>query len=140
MVSQFMDKVYFEWLKAANDDLKLIEKIQNEADLTHLIAFHSQQAVEKSLKALFEYKNQEVPKIHSLNKLFDLYREITVDEQNMIITLDSLYIESRYPGDLGLLPYGKPTIKDSTLFYEFAKNIYLEIGKIVHEDKFCHQH
>jgi HEPN domain-containing protein len=58
--------MHIEWLKAAKDDLVLIEKIIDEPTLTHLTAFHSQQAVEKSLKALLEYKQYDVPKIHSI--------------------------------------------------------------------------
>jgi len=96
-----------------------------------LIAFHSQQAIEKSLKALLESKGQEIPKIHSLHRLFDLCKEIDVNDENIVTTLDSLYIESRYPGDLGLLPYGKPTLDDASGFYEFARQIYLEIDEIL---------
>ena len=32
------------------------------------------------------------------------------------------YIDSRYPGDMGLLPYGKPTLEDAKEFHEFALN------------------
>ena len=35
-----------------------------------------------------------------------------------------LCIDSRYPGDLGLLPYGKPTIVDAKEFYNFATDIF----------------
>ena len=38
--------------------------------------------------------------------------------------LDSLYIESRYPVDIGLLPDGKPTTEDAKYFFEFAILIY----------------
>jgi len=45
-----MNQNSIEWLKAAKDDLDLINKIINESNLTNLAAFHAQQAVEKSLK------------------------------------------------------------------------------------------
>ncbi|RJQ64993.1 MAG: nucleotidyltransferase domain-containing protein [Desulfobacteraceae bacterium] len=32
-----------EWLKAADDDLRVIEKIGSDEFLTHMVAFHSQQ-------------------------------------------------------------------------------------------------
>jgi HEPN domain-containing protein len=93
------------------------------------VAFHSQQAVEKSLKALLVFQNIDVPKTHSLNKLFKMC-EAYIDLKNtdLVHLLDSLYIESRYPGDMGLLPYGKPTLQDAKMFYDFAKNIYLKIN------------
>lgn len=96
--------------------------------MSNIVAFHSQQAVEKSLKSLLEYYNRDVPKIHSLNRLFKLCEEyIQVDDNSMINTLDSLYIESRYPGDLGLLPNGKPGKEDAVEFYDFAKKIFDDI-------------
>lgn len=81
------------------------------------------------MKALIEEKGERVPKIHSLSKLFDLCAgliDINIDD-NLIIALDSLYIESRYPGEFGLLPEGKPTTKQSQIFFDFAKDIYSEI-------------
>ena len=53
-----------EWLKASLDDLKVILKIIDMEDLSHMIAFHSQQSIEKSFKALIEYQNKKVPKQH----------------------------------------------------------------------------
>lgn len=48
-------------------------------------------------------------------------------DETLVIALDSLYIESRYPGEFGLLPEGKPTIKQSYLFFDFAKNVHTTI-------------
>lgn len=42
----------------------------------------------------------------------------------MLDKLNKLYIDSRYPSDLGLLPYGKPTLADAKMFYQFAKEIF----------------
>ncbi|NEW59949.1 HEPN domain-containing protein [Sulfurovum sp. bin170] len=39
------------------------------------MAFHSQQSVEKSFKALLEHNKQEVPKQHSTLKLYGLVSE-----------------------------------------------------------------
>ena len=49
-----MKKITKEWLKVANDDLAVIEKIIDDNRLTNMVAFHSQQVVEKSLKAILE--------------------------------------------------------------------------------------
>jgi HEPN domain-containing protein len=45
-------------------------------------------------------------------------------EDDIIISLDSLYLESRYPGEFGLLPEGKPTIKQARIFHAFAQEVY----------------
>jgi len=116
-----------EWLKAAYSDLRSIEYILSDEFLTHIVAFHSQQAIEKYFQALIENESISVPKVH---KLETLVSKINIDfEVNIAIleTLDLLYIESRYPGDMGLLPYGKPEIKDAKDFYSEAKYIF---GKI----------
>lgn len=126
-----MVKMHIEWLRAANDDLVLLADIIANPHITHLIAFHSQQAVEKSLKAYLEYNNEEVPKTHKIQSLIDR-TDIKIEGcDDLIQLLDALYIESRYPGDMGLLPYGKPTLEDAREFYDFANNIFAEVCKIL---------
>jgi len=114
-----------EWLKSAKIDLDTIAYIISDEHLTPSVAFHSQQACEKSLKSILEYYKLEVPKIHSLNKLSKLIEKyITIDNTEIIDILDTLYIETRYPGLLGLLPDGKPTVDDAKEFYAFARYIF----------------
>ncbi len=112
-----------EWLKAARDDLKVIEAIIDKEELTHMVAFHAQQSIEKSFKALLEQKNLHVPKTHSLQTLAKL-NKLPIDP--LLIDLDSLYIDSRYPGSFGLLPESKPTSKQAKDFFEFALSIFEE--------------
>ena len=91
-----------EWLKAAYDDLMLTSNIMGKADLTHLAAFHSQQCIEKSLKAVLEYHREAVPKKHDLIVLRDLVLEyLEITDEDILESLNSLYIESRYPSALG---------------------------------------
>jgi HEPN domain-containing protein len=126
------------WLMAAKDDLILLEDIKNNVHITNLIAFHSQQAIEKSLKAVIESKNQKVPKTHKLQQLFELV-DIKIDLNdnliNLIHLLDELYIDSRYPNDFGLLPYGKPSLEDAKEFYEFALTVFDKVCGILNIDK-----
>jgi HEPN domain-containing protein len=113
-----------EWLKALRDDLLTIEEIIDNPHLTHVVAFHAQQCVEKSMKAIIEENEIDIPKIH---KLLKLYEKVSfaldgLDEEIMSL-LDGLYMESRYPGDMGLLPHGKPSIDDAKEFYAFANSV-----------------
>ncbi len=39
------------WLDSARDDLRVAEEIIDKDELTHMVAFHCQQAMEKSFKA-----------------------------------------------------------------------------------------
>ena len=124
-----MVKIYLEWLRSAFLDLKNIEKIIDDEFLTHIVAFHSQQAVEKSIKALLEYQGKKVPKTHKIQTLVDIARMDLKEFDDIIQLLDELYIESRYPGDFGLLPYGKPTLEDARKFYEFALKVFKKFVK-----------
>jgi len=113
-----------EWLKSAYGDLQNIKYILHDEFLTHIVAFHAQQAVEKTLKALIENKTNQVPKIHKLQNLIGKIDTILEFEERILETLDELYTDSRYPGDMGLLPHGKPTLNDAKEFYIFAQNIF----------------
>lgn len=125
-----MKKITKEWLEAARLDLETIQQLLPNDRLTAQVAFHAQQAVEKALKALIEDSGRHVPRVHSLEKLFAMCEplvDIEVDEIT-IIALDSLYTDSRYPGDFGLLPSGKPSIEQAKGFYEFAQKVYMQIS------------
>ena len=38
---------------------------------------------------------------------------------------------SRYPGESGLLPQGKPDIDEAKEMYEFANQVYIKISKML---------
>jgi hypothetical protein len=48
---------------------------------------------------------------------------------DLLIVLDQLYIDARYPGEFGLLPHGKPSLSEVRIFYDQA----LQILNIVKE-------
>ena len=123
--------MYIEWLKAAHLDIRNIEKIIDDEFLAPIITFHSQQAVEKSIKALLEYQDKKVPKTHKIQSLIDIAKLDLKDFEDIIQLLDGLYIESRYPGDFGLLSNGKPTLEDAKEFYDFAQMIFDKVCKIL---------
>jgi HEPN domain-containing protein len=104
-------------------------------DLTHIVAFHSQQSIEKSLKALLEYQNKSVPKIHKITKLISNLDGLILYDKELVKLLDSLYIESRYTGDMGLLPYGKSTLDDAKRFYGFANKVFDRVCEILGVDR-----
>lgn len=127
-----------EWLKAASYDILTIKKILNEEDLTHIASFHAEQAVEKVLKALIEEQNINVPKIHDIRRLHKMVEAlIPLDEEHLeiLLTINELYTDSRYPGDFGLLPDGKPGIDDARKFYDFAVDIFDKACRILDIDK-----
>ena len=124
-----MKEITREWLKSAESDLEVIEGICGKESLTHMVAFHSQQAIEKCFKAVLEEFSGVVPKTHSLQRLgllIERHYGEAVDE-TLLIELDTLYIDARYPGEMGLLPNGKPTLPIATSFFELARAIFASV-------------
>jgi len=120
-----------EWLMAASDDLAVIDCLVGNSELTHMIAFHAQQCIEKCLKAIIEEHGLDFAKIHSLRRLFKIcadYISLNENDGDLVDILDELYIDSRYPGEIGLLPNGKPTQTDAQQFHRFAKEIHHKIS------------
>jgi HEPN domain-containing protein len=128
-----MKKITSDWLKSAESDLAIIERISKEENLTHQVAFHAQQAVEKSLKAIIEEFELGFIKTHSLISLSGIVQEkLNLDTHpETLILLDQLYIDARYPGEFGLLPDGKPSVEKATEFTEFAIRIFNLVNEIV---------
>lgn len=115
-----------EWLERAKDDLHAAEILLQQPELTNMVAFHAQQVVEKSLKAILEEANIPPIRTHSLTRLYGLAKahlSFSVDG-DMLDRLEAVYIEARYPGEMGLLPEGKPSQAEANRFYEFAKEFY----------------
>ena len=121
-----------KWLRVAKDDLDSINYILKAEHLTNIVAFHSQQAIEKSFKAILAFENRRIPKKHDLFALHEIVKnDIKSIDNNLLFRINELYIESRYPGDIGLLPSGKPTIRDAKEFYRFATEIFKEVCNIL---------
>ncbi|HCY40677.1 MAG TPA: hypothetical protein DHV48_04875 [Prolixibacteraceae bacterium] len=122
-----MKKTTNDWLISAESDLHLIQEINSLENLTHLSAFHAQQAIEKSFKAIIEEFDLGFIKSHSLEMLHNkVLGKISDQEINadLLILLDQLYIDARYPGELGLLPDGKPSISEAIEFYNLGKQLF----------------
>ena len=121
-----------EWLKASRLDLENIKYIIEAAHLTSVVAFHAHQSIEKSFKAVIEYQNRKIPKQHDLLKLKSLIGNLLdVEENDALDSLNTLYIEARYPGDLGLLPDGQPTKEEAKEFYALALRIFDDVDKVL---------
>jgi HEPN domain-containing protein len=123
-------RMAMEWLKAAKDDLLLIEEILNNEMLTHMVAFHAHQSLEKTLKAMIEYRDEKVPRQHDLLLLKEKagLESSLLQNEEILEALNELYIESRYPGSLGLLPGGKPTKEEAETFYLYAKTLFENVN------------
>ena len=83
---------------------------------------------------MIEYQKIAFVKTHNLEKLYKKLDNIIEVDYEQLELINELYIESRYPGDMGLLPYGKPSSEDAREFYEFAKSVFGRVCKILKVD------
>ena len=57
----------------------------------------------------------------------------------MLQQINDLYIDARYPGELGLLPGGKPTMEDAHAFYRLAQDVYTKVCAVLEQPADRHE-
>lgn len=123
-----------EWLLSAEMDLAVCARLCDDADLTPMFAFHAQQCIEKLLKGFLEEYQQPVPRSHDLVRLNQLVKEgvkksVELD-QDLLEELSTIYMDARYPSDLGLLPNGKPSLSDARRYHEAALRLRNQLASV----------
>jgi len=129
-----MRKITRQWLKYAADDLQSAEVLK-EREIHTIVCFHCQQCLEKSLKAILQEENIKPPRIHNIKVLKDMVEnamdstlDISLEEANF---LSEVYVESRYPPDIGLLPHGEPTKEDAQKALDIARRVFAQVEKML---------
>jgi HEPN domain-containing protein len=123
-----MKKATEAWLDFAHRDLEAAKLLVDHEYVSNAVLFHSQQCVEKCLKALLEEADVPAPHLHSIVKLHSLLNEeagisFSLDEDELDL-LDAVYIDTRYPSGIGLLPSGFPTKEDAQGLLKIAEKVY----------------
>ena len=121
-----MKKQVEVWIGFAEKDILTVSEIIENHDLTNIVAFHCQQAIEKYFKAFLLENEKPLMKIHNLLTLYGTIKEI-IDfnlNEDLLSIMNDIYLESRYPGEIGLFEDGSmPTIEQANQFFSFAKEI-----------------
>ena len=73
-----------KWLEFAEIDLRAARQLLGEVGLSSVVCFHAQQCVEKSLKALIEFKGLNPPKSHDVIMLFGQVDDIIELEEDTL--------------------------------------------------------
>lgn len=97
-----------KWLERVAYDMDTARAMLQTKRYVYVI-FMCQQSIEKCLKALLAYKEEDVVPIHNLRRLAELAGVIEELEESTLIRLDFLsryYINARYKEDLGELSKG----------------------------------
>lgn len=97
-----MNPLTLEWVKKAEDDYTTVNLLrQNAISSMDIICFHTQQCIEKYLKAWLQEKNIPIPRTHRLEDLLDLIIPY-IPEWNSwksdLTTLSNHAVDFRYPG------------------------------------------
>jgi HEPN domain-containing protein len=93
------DKVQY-WVEIADYDMKTA-KVMLAGKRYLYVGFMCHQVVEKILKAYYVFKTEQIPPfIHNLTilaKKSDIYVKMSESQQDLILYLEPLNIEARYP-------------------------------------------
>lgn len=96
-----------QWIEKAEEDFRNAEYVLTLEENCPLstVCFHSQQCVEKYLKALLVCRSVPVPRNHDL---IELYHRIPSDarldlSEESLAVLNRYAVETRYPGDWDII-------------------------------------
>lgn len=123
-----MKPATIDWIELAKRDFSAAKKLAEDEYLSNVCLFHCQQTIEKMFKAILEEQGTRIPKIHSVITLHAMlpteFRNTFIIDQDELGLLDDIYIDSRYPGEIGLLPNGYPTKSDAQNVLDITEKIY----------------
>lgn len=110
----YMRNVTSAWLEDAEDELDTATLLFDHGKYRSA-CLHSQQAVEKALKALVLERGHRPARTHDVVDL--LHAAVAEAWSPTLTTDDAVYLSSiyqgRYPTEEGLLPHGEPTLEDA---------------------------
>jgi HEPN domain-containing protein len=117
------EKTVKVWIFLAEGDLKTAEdELSTTEPFTNTICFHSQQCVEKYLKAYLSFVGKPFRKTHDISELIELCKE--VDEEFEILyslnaaKLTRYAVDIRYPDEFYI-----PSIEEAKEALEIAKKV-----------------
>jgi len=128
----YMKGAIEEWLKQAYEELSIAEYLL-KGRFFKGSCYHSQQSIEKSIKARLLKEGWELERIHSIERLISIGEKynIKIDiSDDEIILIDNIY-RGRYPVEIGLLPLGEPSETDAEKAFEIAKRVFKAVESAI---------
>jgi HEPN domain-containing protein len=128
----YMRKATGAWLADAQEELE-IARILLEHAKHRGACLHSQQCVEKGLKAVILERGKRPPRTHDIVELLNQAKAegdaVGLGMEDAIF-LGSVY-RGRYPTEEGLLPHGEPTREDADRAVAAATRTLQAVRKIL---------
>lgn len=128
----YMRKATGAWIAEARDELESAAILFDHHKYRG-VCLHSQQTVEKCLKALLLEKARPLTRTHDIVELLNLVTaegwtvSLPMDEA---VFLNSVY-RGRYPTERGLLPHGEPGEKDAHRALQAAKTLMQRVDELL---------
>ena len=117
------NEIYIEWLSSAEEDLLVTETLlKYSPTLVSAIAFHAEQAAEKTIKAYLIKSDIKLIKTHDFDKLLSLIEdrdEFSAKLYDLVQVFDKFNVEVRYPDNESI-----PTKEELLEMIECAKEIH----------------
>jgi HEPN domain-containing protein/predicted nucleotidyltransferase len=120
----YMRKATSAWMREAEEELESANVLY-EHERYKSACYHSQQAVEKGLKAVMIEKGKRPERTHDVVELYNAVTALGVDSGLSVddaVYLNSIY-KGRYPTEEGLLPHGEPSRADTEQAVLSAKRL-----------------
>jgi HEPN domain-containing protein len=122
-----------DWLAKAAVDLLVCERLLGQdAAFFETVAFHAQQAAEKSLKALLVARQLEFPRTHDIERLVELVARddgALAEALADAAELTPFGVEYRYPGE-----YAPVTAEAADACVSLARKVHNEISTRLSKD------
>jgi HEPN domain-containing protein len=117
------EKTIRNWVFLANGDLKTAEdELKTENAITNTVCFHTQQCIEKYLKAYLSLVGQPFGKTHDIAELIELCKQYDNDFDQLYQLkankLTRYAVEVRYPDDFYI-----PSMDEAKESIEIAENV-----------------
>ena len=123
------DEYIKEWIAKADKDIKTVEIMKEIEDVTEIVCFHCQQAVEKYLKTLLIANDIEFSKTHNIDFLLKKCMDINQDFKKFIgNSLSEYAVDTRYP-DIRYIPTKDEMEEAIVLMYNIIELVNKTMNK-----------
>ena len=110
----YMRKATEAWIKEAREELESAQLLSDHGKYRAAL-YHSQQCVEKGLKAVIIEHGRKPEKTHDIIELLNRVKKLGFSpgmSMDDAVFINSIY-KGRYPTEEGLLPHGEPVKEDT---------------------------
>jgi HEPN domain-containing protein len=122
-----MKELANRWLSYADTDRQACSQLVGTSGLESIVAFHAQQTIEKSYKALLVFLDQSPPRIHDLPRLAGFVTAMIDDptyDAAVLARITQYYTQSRYPLTMEADEKAIPSVEETREMVAHANRVF----------------